>query len=47
VELVVLRDASLPGYELEIELSLVFAIDSCRIIARKKLGFEKKASCVI
>jgi hypothetical protein len=31
------RDASLPGYELGIELSLVFGIASGRIMAREEL----------
>jgi hypothetical protein len=44
------RDASLPGYELgsrETEVSRVFGIGSCRIMARRKSGGAKKTSCVI
>ena len=39
------RNPSLPGYELwsrGIELSRIFGVDSCRIIAKNGLGNEKK-----
>jgi hypothetical protein len=49
-EFVVFPDASLPGYELGsrgIELSRVFGIGSCRIMARKELVCEMKTSSVM
>jgi hypothetical protein len=44
-ELVEFRDASLPGYELGAEE--LNWVRSGRKMARKELGYEKKASCVI
>jgi hypothetical protein len=41
------RKASLPGYDLGTELSSVFENGSCKIMAREKLGYEKKTPCVI
>jgi hypothetical protein len=44
---VVIREASLPGYELGsrgIELSRIFGISNFRIMARKELGCEKETS---
>jgi hypothetical protein len=49
-ELVEFREVSLPGYEVGssgMELSQVFGIGSCRIMARKELGGTKRTSCVI
>jgi hypothetical protein len=40
---------SLPNMSLEtkIQLNQIFGIGSCRIIARKELGSDKRTSCVI
>jgi hypothetical protein len=48
--MVELREASLPGYEpwrKGNELSRVFGIGSCRIMARREVNWEKKTSCAI